>query len=361
MSRPLTSASTMSPRWTLSSMPLRIWRTRIGVSATGRGPSRGAGRSEAIARSAVGGHRPRIPRGGGDRAAGSTDRAADGPARPWVVRPEDPPRGRLLGSVRHELGARRTIAACRGDGGRRCSRRRLPAASAGDLGLDGRARGFGELGGHLAATAAAPGARPAIVAFTERLSTGTLTYRVAFKGTARSSTHTLPVSGTMDVSGADFASSFTSTGAARRRAWQDAGQVRAVGTKGWIKRGSTAWQAIEGYKVANSYVPFKAVADASDVRYLGSVQVGDATFHKVGISGALLMHPNTLPYLFQKEKVDETTLELLNDNSGRPRSGTWTMRAQARVGVSGGQLQRLVYNLDLTFARVGAKITIGRP
>ncbi len=202
----------------------------------------------------------------------------------------------------------------------------------------------------------------AIVAFTERLSTGTLTYRVAFKGTARSSTHTLPVSGTMDVSGADFSSSFTydwsreAQGLGKTRV-----QVRAVGTKGWIKRGSTAWQAIKGYKVANSYVPFKAVADASDVRYLGSVQVGDATFHKVGISGALLMHPNTLPYLFQKEKVDETTLELLIDDSGRPRSGTWTMRAQARVGVSGGQLQRLVYNLDLTFARVGAKITIGRP
>ena len=30
ISRPSTSASTMSPRWTLSSIPLRTWRTRIG-------------------------------------------------------------------------------------------------------------------------------------------------------------------------------------------------------------------------------------------------------------------------------------------------------------------------------------------
>ena len=62
-------------------------------------------------------------------------------------------------------------------------------------------------------------------------------------------------------------------------------------------------------------MPFKAVAEASDVRYLGAVKVGGKTFHRVGISGALLIHPNTIPYLFQKEKVDETTLELLIDDS----------------------------------------------
>src|SRR3954451_21062897 len=36
MIRPAASVSTTSPRWTLSSIPLRIWRTRIGVGAFAR-------------------------------------------------------------------------------------------------------------------------------------------------------------------------------------------------------------------------------------------------------------------------------------------------------------------------------------
>ena len=45
MIRPAASDSTMSPRWTLSSMPLRIWRTRMGVSGRVRRVARTAGRA----------------------------------------------------------------------------------------------------------------------------------------------------------------------------------------------------------------------------------------------------------------------------------------------------------------------------
>jgi hypothetical protein len=166
----------------------------------------------------------------------------------------------------------------------------------------------------------------------------------------------------MDVSGADFSSSFTYdfsrdyVGIGKERV-----QVRGVKGKGYIKRGSKAWQPIKGFAVAQSYVPFKTVAVAEDVRYLGQVKVGSSTFHRIGITGALLLHPNTIPYQIQKEKIDDTELVVVIDDTGRPRSATWKLWGQARIGPSGGQLQRVVYELDLTFSKVGAKITIKRP
>lgn len=202
----------------------------------------------------------------------------------------------------------------------------------------------------------------AIDTFVERATSGKLTYRVAFKGTARASADILPIAGTMDVAGADFATSFTYDFSIE---YADLGkervQVRAVKGKGYIKRGSKAWQPIKGFSVAHSYVPFKTVATADDVRYLGEVEAGDATLHKIGIAGALLVHPNTIPYDVQKEKVDDTELIVVIDDAGRPRSGTWKLWGKARVGIGAGQLQRVEYELDLTFSNVGAKISIKRP
>jgi hypothetical protein len=166
----------------------------------------------------------------------------------------------------------------------------------------------------------------------------------------------------MDVAGADFASSFTYDFS---RDYPDLGkervQVRGVKGKGYIKRGSKPWQGIKGFAVGHSYVPFKTVATRDDVRHLGDVKAGGATLYKVGITGAVLLHPNTIPYDIQKETVDDTELTVVIDEAGRPRSGTWRLWGKARVGTGGGQLQRVVYELELTFSKVGAKITIKRP
>ena len=202
----------------------------------------------------------------------------------------------------------------------------------------------------------------AIEAFAAQAAGGKMTYRVAFKGIASSSTHTLPIAGSMDVSGADFASSFTydwtgeAPGLSKFRV-----QVRSVRGKGYVKAGPAAWRALSSFPVSQSYSLFKHVTSVKDVRYLGPARMDGKVFHKVAIPGALLMHPNTLPYLFAKEKVDQTYLEVVIDDAGRPRAGTWSMRAQARVGIGEGQLQRLNYDVDLTFAKVGAKLTIKRP
>ena len=202
----------------------------------------------------------------------------------------------------------------------------------------------------------------AIAAFTRQVTGGKLSYRIAFKGEVRLSVDRLPIAGSMDVSGADFASSFTYDfdpsypGVGKYRV-----QVRAVDDRGWIKRGSAAWQQVKSYSAADSYVPFKTVQEPRDVRYLGPVKLDGTTYHKVAIRDAVLIHPNTLPYQTQKERVDDSEVQVLIDDSGRPRSGTWTLRGQARVGPGNGQLQRVVYDLQLTFSKVGSKLSIERP
>jgi hypothetical protein len=201
----------------------------------------------------------------------------------------------------------------------------------------------------------------AIAAFVKQVAGGKLTYRISFNGDVRLSADALPITGAMDVAGKDFATSFTYNlepeypGLGKTRI-----QVRGVGTKGWIKRGSAAWQPIKNYGLAHSYVPFKTVRAAADVRYVGAAKVSGKTFHTVVVRDALLIHPNTIPYAVTNEKVDDSEIEFLIDDAGRPRSGTWTLRAQARVGAS-GQLQRVVYDLKVTFSKVGAKVSVKRP
>jgi hypothetical protein len=202
----------------------------------------------------------------------------------------------------------------------------------------------------------------AIAAFVESVAGGTLTYRVDYKGMARLSAHTLPIAGTMDVAGTDFAASFTYD-------WRGEGpglgkvrvQVRAVKGKGYIKRAGAAWTTVKGYGEAHSYVPFRRVRTTADVRYLGPVEVGKRIWHKIGIEGAVLIHPNTVPYMVKREAVDGTRLEIVLDDAGRPRSGTWTLLGRARVGPDEGQLQRVEYELSLTFSKVGADLRIKRP
>ena len=189
-----------------------------------------------------------------------------------------------------------------------------------------------------------------------------LSYRIAYRGDARASADVLPVTGTLDVSGVDFASSMTYDFSEE---YQGLGsfkvQVRGVGDEGWIKRPGKLWAAIKGYGPHHSAVPFKAVEDVSDVTYLGPATVDGQAVHRIAVPGAVLIHPNTIPFDIVKEKVDTTTLEVAIDDDGLPHTGTWSLRGQARVGGGVGQLQRIIYELDLVFSEVGEDVTIERP
>ena len=202
----------------------------------------------------------------------------------------------------------------------------------------------------------------AIEAFAAQAAGGTWSYRMAFKGTLRASIDSVPVTGTTEVSGADYATTIMYD---FRRDYPSMGkirvEVRAVGGDGYRRTGSAAWRSAKAYATSQSFVPFRVVRDSKDLQYAGEVEVDGATHYKVAIPGAILIHPNTVPALLQKEKVRLTELELTIDGRGRPRSGTWKLWGTGRVGIGVGQLQEIVYDLDLSFAKVGSKLSITRP
>ncbi len=213
------------------------------------------------------------------------------------------------------------------------------------------------------APAAAASASPsthaaAIAAFVESVADNKLTYRVEYTGELRMSTRIVKVKGAMTVVGEDFAASW-------RYDFHDVPshdlQVRGVKGKGYIKREGKAWASIKNFDANDSYVPFKRVDATSDVKYLGSEVVDGKARHRIGVPEALLIHPTTIPGMVQKEKVEQQILEVRIDDEGRPLTGTWELRAQARVGEGVGQLQRVVYELKLKFSKVGAKLTVKKP
>jgi uncharacterized protein YceK len=203
----------------------------------------------------------------------------------------------------------------------------------------------------------------AIAAFVEKVTSGDLTYRVVFEGSARGSADFVPVKGVLVVAGADFANEFTYDFSVEYRGLLGEYDVaqRAVDGKGWIKRPGKDWAVMKSYGIDDSSVPFKAVASTADVKYLGETTTGGETRYKLGIPGSLLLHPNTIPYQIKQERIDSTTLEVVIDGEGVPRSGTWNLRAQARVGSGVGQLQRIEYDLELAFAKVGADLSVSKP
>ncbi len=200
----------------------------------------------------------------------------------------------------------------------------------------------------------------AIAAFVKSVASKTLSYRITYDGRTALSADTLPIAGRMDVSGADFASSWTydltrDYGIGKIRV-----EVRGVKGKGYIRTDGGSWKPIKGYDASDSYVPFKAVTAIEDVKYLGPAKIDGTEYHKISIPNAVLIHPTTLIGAVKEEKIDDSKLELVIDDKGHPRRGTWELKARARVGQS-GQLQRVEYELDLQFSKVGAKLTIKRP
>jgi hypothetical protein len=200
----------------------------------------------------------------------------------------------------------------------------------------------------------------AIAAFVERVAAGDFTYRVSYKGRAALSVSTASVTGHTDVDGADFATDFTYKGTSfdnKGDKWRI--QIRAVNGKAWAK-GDGAWTAWKGWRDEDTNIPFHAVATARDVTYVDTEELDGKTVHRVAIKDALLIDPLTIPGYLTDEKIRSLKLELLIDDHGKPLAGTWRLDGQGRVGLS-SQLQGILYQLDLTFSKVGADISIKKP
>ena len=211
------------------------------------------------------------------------------------------------------------------------------------------------------ATLATPGDTAAIAAFVKSVTGGKLSYRMGFKGAVAATVDRLPIVGSMDVSGANFASSFTYDyshdyrGVGKIRV-----QTREVARKGYARIGSAGWKTLSGYGKEDSNVPFAAVQSIDDVTFLGPTKAAGRVAYRVSIPDAVLIHPGTIVGNIASERVGRTTLELVIDDQGRPIVGDWKLVGRARIGAS-GQLQEIVYDLHLTFSRIGVKVTIARP
>ncbi len=182
---------------------------------------------------------------------------------------------------------------------------------------------------------------------------------MSFKGVAAATADSLPTAGRMDVSGEDFASSFTYdyskeyAGVGKIRV-----QVRAVDGKGYSKTDTDAWKTVRGYRDEDTNIPFAGIRSVRDVKYLGPADYKGNPYHKVSVPNAVIISPTTIVGDVHEERIRRLTLELLIDDTGRPVSGNWRLSATARVQ---GQLQEVAYNLDLTFSKVGEKLSIKKP
>jgi len=70
-------------------------------------------------------------------------------------------------------------------------------------------------------------------------------------------------------------------------------------------------------------------------------------------------HPSLIPAVnLTQETVTSGILELLIDDTGRPVSGSASIDGTGRVS---GQLQEIVIELNLTFTKIGQKVTVSAP
>ncbi len=201
-----------------------------------------------------------------------------------------------------------------------------------------------------------------IEAFVANASGGKWSYRVAFDGHAAGSADHIPLAGRMDISGSDFSGTMAFDFG---KEYQGLGKfrvlVRGVKDKAWQNMRGAGWKAVSGYRAKDSSALFKSVKTTADVRFLSTEEFDGKRVHRIAIANAVFLHPRTIPGQLVKEKIRSTTLEVLIDDKGRPVRGKWTLEGQGRVGPSGGQLQEIVFNLTLSFSKVGAKLTIKRP
>ena len=181
-------------------------------------------------------------------------------------------------------------------------------------------------------------------------------YQASFTGASHHSVDILPISnGLLQVSGADVRVRATFKYKTGSKATVE---HRSVGGRDWIRYGSEAWRGMGAFSAVNSMAAFAAVHGPPDVTYLGPKKVGGKAVYEVSLASAIV-HPIMIPAGNLTETVvSGSKLILLIDADGRPVSGTETITGRGRVS---GQLQEIVIELKLTFAKAGQKVTIAAP
>ena len=205
--------------------------------------------------------------------------------------------------------------------------------------------------------AASPSPAPqtaAIAAFVKLVTKDNFAYQATFKGLSRHTTARIPVTGAFAVSGRDY----RLTAAFKFNDGTATVEHRYVDGKAWVRFVGQGWARLTNFTAAFSMSPFAHVKGVADVRYVGTEKVGGKTVRRIQID-SVPFHPSLIPASnLSQETVTSGILELLIDDAGRPISGSASVNGTGRVS---GQLQEIVIELNLTFTKLGQKVTVSAP
>jgi hypothetical protein len=194
----------------------------------------------------------------------------------------------------------------------------------------------------------------ASAAFYDRVQGGKLTYHASISGNVAGAISGLTVEGSIDVAGDDYSEDLTFAFVTPPKV---AVSVRVVGTRRWLRVDRGAWVKVSSSMASNS--PFADPAAEDGVQFVRTEQVGGKDLPNISMTGGLIIAPDLIPAgNLTNERVNKTNLEVVVDDAGTPLTASWRLDGEARVS---GQLQGIRIEVDLTFTKVGSKLTIKAP
>lgn len=204
-------------------------------------------------------------------------------------------------------------------------------------------------------------------AFVARALAGNLTYHATFVGNVYGVGEDLPVTGSLDVSGADYQLEATYTLPKPPKPPKPPKQPKPEPSYGIRYVGGTAWVRIDGGKwtkdadflatVTNS--PFGFIASDRDVTLERSETVSGTSLHHVTFVRTLVIGLSQIRAdNLTDEELTRSSFDLVLDDDGNPVSGTARVEGIGRVS---GRLHEIIVQVDLAFSNVGADIVIKAP
>jgi hypothetical protein len=165
----------------------------------------------------------------------------------------------------------------------------------------------------------------------------------------------VPITGSVDISGANAATSTTFT---NEKGVKATVATRRVKGTNWARVDSRPWvKFLEDPNLA--VAPFAGVERPGTVAWVSSKVVKKVNQHTLLVTTGRLLDITTQPFNNVSEPaLTSATWTLVVDDQGRPISGRDETTGRIRVE---RQLQHEVFELDATFSKVGAKITIKAP
>jgi hypothetical protein len=213
-------------------------------------------------------------------------------------------------------------------------------------------------------TPAPPPGEQARAAFVARVLAGNLTYHATFVGTVYGVGDDLPVTGSLDVAGADYQLAATYTlpkppKPPKQPKPDPSYAIRYVGGTAWVRIDGGKWAKDADFRATVTNSPFGFIASERDVTLEGSETVSGTSLHRV-------MFVRTLVIDLSKIRADNLTdeeltmsrFDLVLDDDGTPVSGTARVEGTGRVS---GRLHEIIVQVELEFSKVGADIVNKAP